>query len=128
MEPFTIGLLALVVLLVLIGLRVPIGVSLILATLNVRYRDIKYAIPFILQMWMFLTPLIYPTSIIPEKFRFLSLMNPMTGVIDAFRSLALPDRPVNWETLGISVGIGLVILIAGLVHFRRAEREFADVI
>ncbi|MCB1182880.1 ABC transporter permease [bacterium] len=107
---------------------VTLGVSLILATLNVRYRDIKYAIPFILQMWMFLTPLIYPTSIIPEKFRFLSLMNPMTGVIDAFRSLALPDRPVNWETLGISVGIGLVILIAGLVHFRRAEREFADVI
>jgi len=105
-----------------------LGVSLILATLNVRYRDIKYAIPFVLQMWMFLTPIIYPTSIIPERYRFLSLMNPMTGLVDAFRSLALTDRPLNWSTLGISMGIGMLILAVGLLYFRRAEREFADVI
>jgi lipopolysaccharide transport system permease protein len=105
-----------------------LGVSLILATLNVRYRDIKYAIPFLLQMWLFLTPIIYPTSIIPEKYRFLSLLNPMSGLIDAFRALALPDRPLVWSTLGISVGSSILILIVGLVYFRRAERDFADII
>ena len=76
-----------------------LGASLILATLNVRYRDVKYAIPFLLQMWMFLTPIIYPVSIVPEKWQPLLLLNPMVGVVDAFRATALNGRPLAWLSL-----------------------------
>lgn len=105
-----------------------LGASLILATLNVRYRDVKYAIPFLLQMWMFLTPIIYPVSIVPEKWQPLLLLNPMVGVVDAFRATALTGRPLEWGSLGAALGVGLVVLLIGLRYFTKAEREFADVI
>lgn len=108
--------------------RLGAGASLILATLNVRYRDVKYAIPFLLQMWMFLTPIIYPVSIVPEKWRALLLLNPMGGVVDAFRATALGNRPLEWGTLAAALGLGLLVLLIGLRYFTRAEREFADVI
>ncbi len=105
-----------------------LGVSLILATLNVRYRDVKYAVPFLLQMWMFLTPIIYPTSIVPERFRHLLFLNPMVGYIDTLRAAALPGRDMEWGPFGVAVAISLVVLAVGLINFRRAERNFADVI
>lgn len=105
-----------------------LGASLILATLNVRYRDVKYAIPFLLQMWMFLTPIIYPVSIVPERWRSLLLLNPMGGVVEAFRSTALGNRPLDWATLGAALGLGLLVLAFGLRYFTKAERAFADVI
>ena len=105
-----------------------LGASLILATLNVRFRDVKYAIPFLLQMWMFLTPIIYPVSIIPERWRPLLLLNPMGGVVDAFRATALTGRTFDWGTLGAGLGVGLLVLLIGLRYFTKAEREFADVI
>lgn len=105
-----------------------LGASLILATLNVRFRDVKYAIPFMLQMWMFLTPIIYPVSIIPERWRALLLLNPMGGVVDAFRATALTGRTFEWGTLGAGLGVGVVVLLIGLRYFTKAEREFADVI
>ena len=105
-----------------------LGASLILATLNVRFRDVKYAIPFLLQMWMFLTPIIYPVTIVPERWRGLLLLNPMAGVVDAFRATALAGRPFAWAALGAALGLGLVVLGIGLAYFTKAEREFADVI
>lgn len=105
-----------------------LGASLILATLNVRFRDVKYAIPFLLQMWMFLTPIIYPVTIVPERWRGLLLLNPMAGVVDAFRATALAGRPFGWTALGAALGLGLVVLGIGLAYFTKAEREFADVI
>jgi lipopolysaccharide transport system permease protein len=107
---------------------ISLGVSLILSALNVRFRDVKYVIPFLIQIWLFLTPIIYPTSIVPEKFRFLSYLNPMAGVIDAFRASALPGKDITWGSLGISLAIGTVIFIIGLTIFNRAERQFADII
>ena len=107
---------------------VVLGISLILSALNVRYRDIKYVIPFLIQSWLFMTPVIYPTSIIPERFRFLILLNPMTGIIDAFRATALPGKELEIIPLGISLGIGLLVFFIGLTIFNRAEREFADII
>jgi lipopolysaccharide transport system permease protein len=105
-----------------------VGVSLVLATLNVRYRDIKYAVPFLLQMWMFLTPIIYPTSIVPEKFRELTFLNPMVGYVDAMRAVAFGQQSLVWESLGVALGVTLAILVYGVWNFNRAEREFADVI
>ena len=105
-----------------------LGIGMILASLNVKYRDIKYAIPFLIQTLLFVTPIIYPTSIVPERFRLLLSLNPLTGLVDAFRASALPGRTVDWRLLGLSVAISLVILAAGALYFRKTEREFADVI
>lgn len=105
-----------------------LGVGMIFASLNVKYRDIKYAIPFGIQLWLFLTPIIYPTSIIPERFRFLAAMNPLTGLIEAFRASMLPTRQVDWHLLGISVVVILFIFVLGAVYFRKTERTFADIV
>lgn len=105
-----------------------LGVGMILSALNVKYRDIKYTLPFGIQLWLFLTPIIYPTSIIPEQFRFLVALNPLAGIIDAFRASLLPTRQVDWGTLLISLALTVVIFILGLVYFRKTERAFADII
>lgn len=104
------------------------GIGMILSSLNVKYRDIKYAIPFLIQTLLFVTPIIYPSSIAPERFRFLLSLNPLTGLIEAFRASALPSKTVDWPLLGLSVGITLVIFVLGAMYFRKTEREFADVI
>ena len=105
-----------------------LGAGMILAALNVYYRDIKYAIPFGIQLWLFVTPVIYPTSIIPERFRVLLAFNPLSGIIEAFRAALLPTRSVDWQSLGISVAITLLIFTLGAMYFRKTERTFADII
>jgi lipopolysaccharide transport system permease protein len=105
-----------------------IGVSMILASLNVRYRDIKYALPFMIQLWLFVTPVIYPTSIIPERFRFLAALNPLTGIIDAFRKSVMPWQPIDWQLLLVSSLLTLLVFAAGLSFFRKTERSFADIV
>jgi len=104
------------------------GIGMLLSSLNVKYRDIKYAIPFLIQTLLFVTPIIYPTSIAPERFRFLLSLNPLTGLIEAFRASALPTKAIDWPLLGLSVGITLVIFVLGAMYFRKTEKEFADVI
>lgn len=105
-----------------------LGVGMILAALNVKYRDVKYAIPFALQLWLFVTPIIYPTSIVPERMRFLIGLNPLTGIIEAFRASLLPTRYIDWELLLLSMGITLIIFVFGALYFYRTERYFADLI
>jgi len=105
-----------------------VGVATFLASLNVRYRDIKHVIPFIVQLWLFLTPVIYPTSIIPNQFRILIALNPMVGIIEAFRACLLPARQVDWQLLGLSIASSLLIFILGLAYFKNAEKEFADIL
>jgi lipopolysaccharide transport system permease protein len=125
--PFTLGLLLWPLLLIPMILLV-ISLGMILSSLNVKYRDIKYAIPFFIQSILFMTPIIYPTSIVPERFRVLLLLNPLTGLIDAFRASVLPTRQIEWGPVGISVAVTLVILVLAAVFFRNTEREFADII
>ena len=104
------------------------GVSMVLAAANVRYRDIKYALPFLIQMWMFATPIIYPVTSIPERFRPLLALNPCWGMIEAFRACLLPGAPVNLRLIGTSVCVTLALFLAGIFYFHRSERSFADVI
>ena len=105
-----------------------VGVGLWLSALNVQYRDIRYAIPFLIQLWLFVSPVIYPVSIVNEKYQWLLALNPMGGVIKAYRASILGHLPIDWSLLGISTVIILVIFTAGLYYFRRMERYFADVI
>jgi lipopolysaccharide transport system permease protein len=125
--PFTLGLLLWPVFLVPTALVV-VGLGMILSALNVKYRDIKYAIPFFIQSLLFITPVIYPTSMVPERLRFLLYFNPLTGLIDAFRAAVLPTREINWTGVGISVVVALILLFLATLFFRKTEREFADII
>ena len=106
---------------------VALAVGLWLAAINVRYRDVKYAIPFVIQVWLFASPVAYSIDLVPERFRVLFSLNPMTGAIDAFRWAALGGAPPG-ATVLISAAATLVILVGGLAYFRRVERSFADTI
>jgi lipopolysaccharide transport system permease protein len=97
------------------------------SALNVKYRDIRYALPFVIQMLMFLTPVIYPVSFLPERWRWVLRLNPLSGIIEGFRD-AVFGHPFNWAELGISALITLGLLVAAVCIFNRMEEEFADVI
>ena len=105
-----------------------LGVGLWLSAMNVQYRDIRYAIPFLIQIWMFVSPVIYPVSIVNEKYQWLLAINPMGGVINAFRASILGHQPINWPLLGLSAVMIFLILGSGLFYFRRMEKVFADVV
>jgi lipopolysaccharide transport system permease protein len=103
------------------------GVGMWLSALNVYYRDVRYAQPFLMQVWMFATPIIYPASIVPEKWRWLLALNPLTGIIDGFRA-ALTARPLDGAALAISTAATAVVLLYAAFSFRRMESRFADAI
>ena len=113
---------------VLLAVIAALGVSFWLAALNVVYRDVRYLLPFLTQVWMFATPIIYPASVIPEAWRFLYGMNPMAGVIEGFRSSLLGKASSFDAMLGVSAIISAGVFIGGLFYFRKAEQSFADVI
>ena len=103
------------------------GIGSWLAALTVAYRDFQYIVPFTLQMWMFLTPIIYPTSMVPEKWRWLLALNPMAGLIDGFRR-SLLGQPIEWSSLVISMSVSAVFVIMGIAYFGQVERRLADII
>ncbi len=115
---------SLVILLVLLSL----SLGVFLAALNVKYRDFRYAIPFAIQLLLFATPIIYPVSMVPEKFRWLVALNPLSGVIEAFRYALVPSSAINWQMLGFSIGITAVLFVAGVAYFKRGEKAFADIV
>jgi lipopolysaccharide transport system permease protein len=103
------------------------GVGMWMAALNVKYRDVRYALPFTIQLWLFASPVIYPLSIMPAKWRWLLLLNPMTGIIEGLRS-SLFGRDFDWTAIGVSALITLLIVPLSAILFRRVEDSFADVI
>lgn len=105
-----------------------VGSGLWLSALNVQYRDIRYVIPFLIQLWMFVSPVIYPVSMVPKEYRWALALNPMGGVINAYRASLLGHMPIDWFLLGISTGVILILFISGMYYFRRMERTFADVV
>ncbi|HEV7699981.1 MAG TPA: ABC transporter permease [Pyrinomonadaceae bacterium] len=104
-----------------------LGVGMWISALNVKYRDIRYALPFLIQLGLFATPIIYPASMVPQKWRFLLSINPMTGLIEGYRS-SFFGSPFDWLSLGISAALTVVILFYAAYSFRRMERTFADII
>jgi lipopolysaccharide transport system permease protein len=105
-----------------------LGVGLWLAALNVRYRDVRYTINFLVQFWLFATPVAYSSSLIPERWRALYGLNPMASVVEGFRWALLGKNEGPGAMLAVSAGVVMIILVGGLLYFRQMEAEFADVI
>jgi lipopolysaccharide transport system permease protein len=103
------------------------GIGMWMSALNVKYRDVRYALPFVLQIWMYVTPIIYPVTFIPERWRWLIVLNPLSGIIQGFRS-AIFGRPFDWKAIAVSAAMTVSVLIYAAFAFRRMEREFADII
>lgn len=103
------------------------GLGSLLAAINIRFRDIREALPFFIQTLFFVTPVIYPTTLVPEKFQWLLGLNPMSGIIEAARAGIVGNRPVNFQLLGLSAAIAIILFIFGIYYFKKTERIFADI-
>jgi homopolymeric O-antigen transport system permease protein len=114
--------------LVLLAMVAALGIGIWLAALNVKYRDVKYVVPFFLQVWLFVTPIAYPTSLVPERWRLLCGLNPMTSVVEGFRSILLGTSTELDLMLAVSVAVVWLWTVSGLYYFQRMERTFADVV
>ena len=112
----------------LLALITAIGVSLWLSALNVLYRDINYVLPFLTQFWMYITPIAYASSLIPEKWRLIYFLNPMTGVVEGFRWALLGTGTAPGIMTLVSSLVAIVLLITGMFYFKRMERLFADMV
>lgn len=106
---------------------IALGVGTFLSALNVAYRDFRYVMPFLVQFWMFATPVVYPASLVPENWRWLMYLNPMGGLIEGFRSAFL-DRPFDVGGLIISLVVALALFLGGVAYFEKVERRFADIV
>jgi homopolymeric O-antigen transport system permease protein len=115
-------------LLIAIAIMTALGAAAGLSAVNVRYRDVRYVVPFATQLWFFITPIVYPNSGLDEPLRTLSAINPMTGVVEGFRWAILGAGGAPWDLIGISFASAAVLLFIGLSYFDRVERSFADLI
>ena len=111
-----------------LAILVSMGLTLLLAAMNVRYRDFRYVVPFLIQFGLFISPVGFSLSVIPEQWRWLYSLNPVVGVIEGFRWSLLPDYALDSRALLSSVLISTIVLAVGVLYFRRTERSFADVI
>ena len=112
----------------LLAIVAALGVSLWLSALNVRYRDVGHAIPFLVQFWMYASPIVYPVNLIPKEWRMLYSLNPMVGVVEGFRWGLLGKQSPNFASIAIGAVTALVVLLSGLVFFKKMERIFADIV
>jgi lipopolysaccharide transport system permease protein len=112
----------------LLALVTSLGVSLWLAVMNVQFRDVRYTVPFITQAWLFMTPIAYPSSLLPEPWRTLYGLNPMAGVVEGFRWALLGTDTAPGKMIIVSSMVALILLIGGAFYFRRMEESFADVL
>jgi lipopolysaccharide transport system permease protein len=112
--------------LLLLTILVTLGLGYLLAALTVSYRDFRYVIPFMLQLFMYASPVIFPVTLVPTRYRWILALNPLTGIIDGYRS-AILGQPWHLPTLGISIATTIGLFIFGLFYFRKTERRFADI-
>ena len=119
---------ALVPVFLLLLLLFTIGVTLATSALNVFYRDINPVVQIGLQLWLYLTPVAYPLSVVPEKYRLFFLLNPLTGVVEGLRAALVFGREPEWPVVGISALLILIVFVGGLTLFKRTDKYFADVV
>jgi lipopolysaccharide transport system permease protein len=115
-------------LLVLLALTTAVAIGLWLSALNVKYRDVTHAVPFLIQIWLFASPIAYPVSLVPEKWRLLYSLNPLVGVIEGFRWALLGKESPDFVLIAVSASVVIALLFTGLIYFKRMERTFADVV
>jgi lipopolysaccharide transport system permease protein len=104
-----------------------LGMGILFSALNAKYRDVRYVLPFMLQLWMFITPIIYPASVVPKGWRWLLALNPLTGIVEGYRA-ALFGQRIHWQSLSYSLLFTIVLLSFSAYIFRRMEKSFAEVI
>jgi lipopolysaccharide transport system permease protein len=104
------------------------GLGMWLTALAIQYRDVKYAMNFVVQLLMYAAPVVYPASSVPESIRLFYAVNPMVGVIEGFRAALLGTRAMPWDFIGVGAITAVVLFISGALYFRRMERVFADVV
>ncbi len=112
----------------LLGLATALAAGLWFSALNVQYRDVRYTIPFLTQFWLFVTPVAYPSSLVPEKWRALYGLNPMAGVVEGFRWALLGKSQAPGPLLAVSTAVVVLLLVGGLYYFRRMEKSFSDLV
>jgi lipopolysaccharide transport system permease protein len=112
----------------LLAVATALGVGVWLSAINVRYRDVRYTIPFLTQIWLFATPVAYASSLVPGRWRVLYALNPMVGVVEGFRWALLGQADSPGAMVAVSAGAVAVLLVSGLFYFRRTERTFADIV
>ena len=111
-----------------LALVAALSVGLWFSALNVKYRDVRYTIPFLAQFWLFVTPVAYSSSLVPSKWQTVFGINPMVGVVEGFRWALLGKAPPPGPMLIVSVAATVILLIGGLFYFRRMEKSFADIV
>jgi len=121
----TIGVLPLVLLILLVF---SLGAAFFLAAVNASYRDIGFGLPLLLQIWMYLSPVVYPISSVPERYRPLYMLNPLVPIIDSFRRVIVEQKMPDWPTLWPAAALSLVVMVIGYWYFKRAEGTFADIL
>jgi lipopolysaccharide transport system permease protein len=115
-----------VLLLLLIGMA--LGFAILMAALNVKYRDIRVLLPFLIQLWFFASPIIYPSTLLPARWQWVFSLNPMTGIIEGFRASLFGVREFNWSAIAISAVFTMALLVFATTTFKRMEKSFADII
>jgi lipopolysaccharide transport system permease protein len=113
---------------ILLGLAAAVGMGFWLSAMNVKYRDVRYVVPFLVQFWMYASPIIYPSSMIPARYRTLYALNPIVGVVDGFRWALLGTKTAPGPMLAVSSAATVLFLVGGALYFRRMEAEFADIV
>ncbi len=113
-------------LLIAIAAAAALGTSSALSAINVRFRDVRYIVPFAIQLWLFASPVVYPSSLLDEPWQTISAINPMVGVVEGFRWATLGSGSAPWDLIAISAASACVLFVAGLAYFDRVERRFAD--
>jgi lipopolysaccharide transport system permease protein len=123
----TWGALMLPVLIVLLTV-LALAFGVLTSALNVKYRDVRFALPFLIQVWFFASPIIYPTSLVPERWRWVQALNPMTGIIEGFRAALFGRKDFDWLAISISATITIALLVYAAATFKRMEKTFADIV
>jgi lipopolysaccharide transport system permease protein len=110
-----------------LAILLTLSFGMLFAALNVRFRDVKFALPFALQIWMFTSPIFYPASILSEKWRVVFALNPLTGILEGFRA-ALFGGEFDWFAVSVSVIMTMILMVLSVFVFKRMEDDFADLI